>query len=84
MPETMSAHGYAGTASHAAPPPRLNYTAREMLAMPAAERRRIAEAQAELAAPEYERDLLLPPRERELTAFMVLNDVERVYDRETP
>ncbi len=84
MPEAMSAHGVAGTTSRPIPSLRLDYTAREMLALPAAERRRVAEAQAELAAPEYERDLALPPHERELTAFMVLNDVERVYDEETP
>lgn len=84
MPEPMSAQGVAGTVSRPAAPLLLNYTAREMLVMPAAERRRIAEAQAELAAPEYERDLQLPPHERELTAFMVLNDIERVYDEETP
>lgn len=77
MPEPMSAHGFGGGASRTVPPTRLNYTAREMLALPAAERRRIAEAQAELAAPEYERDLSLPPHERELTAFMVLNDAVR-------
>ncbi len=83
MPETMFAHGGAGTANRPASPLRLNYTAREMLALPAAERRRVAEAQAELAAPEYECDLALPSAERELTLFMVLNDVERVYDGET-
>ena len=49
-----------------------------MLALPAAERRRIDDAQAELAAPKYEHDHALPPHERELTAFMGLNDVECV------
>ena len=78
MPEPMLAQGYAGAASRPTTPLRLDYTACEMLALPAAERRRVAEAQAELAAPEYERDLALLPRERELTAFMGLNDVECV------
>ena len=55
MPEPMFTHGATGAASHAAPSMRLYYTAREMLALPPAERRRVAEAQAELAAPEYER-----------------------------
>lgn len=69
MPEPMTAHGVATNASYTVPPLRLNYTAREMMALPA-------------AAPEYARDLALPPHERELTAFIVLNDVERVYDGE--
>ena len=66
---------------HTAPvPPRLDYTARELLSLPRDERRRIAEAQAALAAPMYEADLALPAHERELTAFESLNDYDPIHE----
>lgn len=42
-----------------------------LLSLPKAERDRIIEAQAALAAPLYEADLAFPVAERELTAFSV-------------
>ena len=57
-------------------------TARELLALPKAERARILKAQAEQAAAEYEADLALPISERELTAFTAL-DGEAFYDYAT-
>lgn len=45
-----------------------------LLSLPKAERDRIMEAQAALAAPLYEADLALPVAERELTAFTALDD----------
>ena len=44
-----------------------------LLSLPKAERNRIMEAQATLAAPLYEADLALPVAERELTAFTALD-----------
>ena len=44
-----------------------------LLSLPKAERNRIMEAQAALAAPLYEADLALPVTERELTAFTALD-----------
>jgi hypothetical protein len=44
-----------------------------LLSLPKAERDRIMEAQAALAAPLYEADLALPVAERELTAFTALD-----------
>ena len=44
-----------------------------LLSLPKAERDRIIEAQAALAAPLYEADLALPVTERELTAFTALD-----------
>ena len=44
-----------------------------LLSLPKAERYRIMEAQAALAAPLYEADLALPVSERELTAFTALD-----------
>lgn len=61
-------------------------TARQLLALPKTERRRILQAQAEQAAAEYEADLARPVAERELTAFTALDD-EAFYDypvEETP
>ncbi len=54
-------------------------TARQLLALPKAERARILRAQAEQAAEEYETDLARPAAERELTAFTAL-DGETFYD----
>ncbi len=55
------------------------YTARQLLSLSQSERTRILQAQAELAAKEYESDLVLPVAERELTAFTALDD-ESIYD----
>ncbi len=54
-------------------------TARQLLALPKAERTRILQFQAEQARAEYEADLSLPIAERELTAFTAL-DSEPFYD----
>lgn len=48
-------------------------TARQLLALPKAERVRLLQAQAERAASEYESDLARPVSERELTAFTALD-----------
>ena len=48
------------------------YTASELLQMPATEGSRSLRAATELAAPEYERDLGLSPRQRELTAISAI------------
>ncbi len=45
-----------------------------LMSLPKAERDRLMEAQAALAAPLYEADLALPVAERELTAFTALDD----------
>lgn len=60
-------------------------TARQLLALPKAERSRILRAQMERAAVEYETDFARPVAERELTAFTAL-DGEAFYDypAETP
>ncbi len=50
-----------------------SFTARQLLALPKAERTRILQAQAERAALEYEADLARPAEERELTAFTALD-----------
>ncbi len=56
-------------------PERAEYpTARQILAMPAAERSRILAQAAAHAAPLYEADLALPPEQRELTAISAIND----------
>ena len=52
-------------------PPETYPTARQLLAMPEAERSRILSEAAAHAAPLYEADLALPPEQRELTASMV-------------
>lgn len=54
-------------------------SARQLLALPKAERARILRAQAEQAAAEYETDLARPVAERELTAFTAL-DGEAFYE----
>ncbi len=48
------------------------FTARQLLAMPAAERDRILSEAAAHAAPLYEADLALPPEQRELTAISAI------------
>jgi hypothetical protein len=48
------------------------YTALELLQLPAEERSRYLREAAELAAPEYEADLALPPDQRELTAISAI------------
>ena len=48
------------------------YSARELLKLPEEEQARYLRAAAELAAPEYEADLALPPHQRELTAISVV------------
>jgi hypothetical protein len=53
-------------------PPTRTYTASELLKMPAEERSRYLRAAADLAAPEYEADLALPPHQRELTAISAI------------
>jgi len=45
-----------------------------LLTLPKAERNRIMEEQAALAAPLYEADFALPVADRELTAFSSLHD----------
>ncbi len=55
------------------------FTARQLLALPKAERTRILQSQAEQARAEYEADLTLPIAGRELTAFTAL-DGEPFYD----
>ena len=57
-------------------------TARQLLALPQADRTRILRAQVERAAAEYETDLALPVSERELTAFTALEG-EPFYDYPT-
>ncbi len=54
-------------------------SARQLLALPKAERTRILLEQAERAAAEYETDLARPVAERELTAFTAL-DGEMIHD----
>lgn len=54
-----------------------------LLTLPRAERKRFLEEAAAKAAPEYEADLALPVRERELTAFSAL-DGEPFFDEEPP
>ncbi len=49
-------------------------TARQILAMPDAERGRILSEAATHAAPLYEADLALPPEQRELTALLAIED----------
>ena len=49
-------------------------TASGLLALPPEQRGRVLAAAAENAAPLYEADLALPPAERELTAFTILDD----------
>lgn len=52
-----------------------------LLTLPKAERDRILEEQAALAAPLYEADLALPVADRELTAFSSLYDaIQEDYD----
>jgi len=53
-------------------------TARQILAMPEAERDRILTEAAAHAAPLYEADLSLPPEQRELTAISAIED--DIYD----
>lgn len=57
-------------------------SARQLLALPKAERAQILRAQAEQAAAEYETDLARPVAERELTAFTAL-DGEAFYEYPT-
>ncbi len=57
-------------------------TARQLLAMPEAERGRILAAAAAHAAPLYEADLVLPPEQRELTALSAIEDDIHDYHRE--
>lgn len=54
-------------------------TARQLLALPKAERMQILQSQAAQASAEYEADLARPTAERELTAFTAL-DGEAFYD----
>lgn len=56
------------------------YTLRELKALPKDQREAIMQAQAAAAAPLYQGDLSLPPAERELTAFSVLDDYDPVRD----
>ncbi len=64
-------------------PERLQYpTARQLLAMPAAERGRFLAEAAAHAAPLYEADLALPPEQRELTAISASNDDFYDYQEE--
>jgi len=49
-------------------------TARQLLAMPAAERSRYLAEAAAHAAPLYAADLALPPEQRELTAISAIDD----------
>ncbi len=56
------------------------HTLRELKALPKDQREAIMQAQASAAAPLYQRDLALPPAERELTAFSVLDDYDPVRD----
>ena len=49
-------------------------------ALPKADQARIMERAAKDAAPLYAADLALPPRERELTAFEMLNEYDPVID----
>ena len=49
-------------------------TARQLLAMPEAERGRLLSEAAAHAAPLYEADLALPPEQRELTAISAVDD----------
>ena len=49
-------------------------TARQLLAMPEAERDRYLSEAAAHAAPLYEADLALPPEQRELTAMTAIED----------
>ena len=53
---------------------------KRFLALPSADRTRLLEYMAKEAAPLYAADLALPPYERELTAFEVLNDYDPIYD----
>ena len=53
-------------------------TARQILALPEAERDRILSEAAAHAAPLYEADLALPPEQRELTALSAIDD--DIYD----
>ena len=56
-------------------------SARELLKLPRSERGPYLRAAAAHAAPLYNTDLALPPAERELTAFTIL-DGEPVYEYE--
>ena len=55
-------------------PPEAYPTARQLLAMPEADRNRILSEAAAHAAPQYEADLALPPEQRELTAISAIED----------
>lgn len=55
-------------------------TARQLLAMPAAERSRYLAEAAAHAAPLYEADLALPPEQRELTAIIAIEDDVHEYN----
>ncbi len=58
-------------------------TARELMRLPREERRKILEIAVESAAPLYAADLALPPIERELTAFTILDSEPFLdYDEE--
>jgi len=63
-------------------PPDAYPTARQLLAMPEAERNRILSEAAAHAAPLYEADLALPPEQRELTAISAIHDVFYDYREE--
>ena len=66
------------------PVPSSRYsTARQLLAMPEAERDRILSEAAAHAAPLYEADLALPPERRELTALSAIEDDIYDYHKET-
>ncbi len=62
-------------------PPETYPMARQLLAMPEADRNRILSEAAAHAAPRYEADLALPPEQRELTAISAIEDDIYEYRR---
>lgn len=64
---------YARTRLGLTATPQREFDLKTFRSLPRAEQDRIMQAAAEDAAPLYETDLALPPHQRELTAFTVLD-----------